>query len=80
MSESTQALIQVLSFIVALMSAYWVWTDSNKLKRGGARLTPFLWTAMVFLAWLIALPIYLLLRHRLWARQTAPPVGERDTV
>ena len=78
MTESTWLLIRSLSLIVALFSAYWVWRDSSSLKRAGARVTPFLWTAVVFLGWLIALPIYLLLRQRLWSRQAAPPVNEAD--
>jgi hypothetical protein len=66
MAESIKPLFQFFGLAVSLFGAYWVWQDSNRLKRNGAHLTPAVWTLVVFLFWLVSLPIYLLLRRTTW--------------
>jgi hypothetical protein len=50
-----------------------VWQDANQLKKKGANVTPVLWGVLVFLIWLVSLPLYLLLRRFLWRGQLTQP-------
>ncbi|MEA2602800.1 MAG: hypothetical protein QOF89_3792 [Acidobacteriota bacterium] len=73
MNHSIVQLIQVAGFFISVFGAWWVGQDANRLKRNGAKVTPGVWAVLVFLLWLVSLPIYLLLRQTLWRSQLSPP-------
>ena len=66
MIESIMPLLQFFGLAISLFGAYWVWQDAKRLKRNGANVTPAVWALLVFLLWLVSLPIYLLLRRTTW--------------
>jgi O-antigen/teichoic acid export membrane protein len=69
--NSVAVLVRVLGLIAAIFAAVWVNRDARRLKLEGAVLTPGLWAVVVFLACLLGLPAYLILRRTLWRRQIA---------
>jgi len=77
MAESIRPLLQFIGLAISLFGAYWVWQDANRLKRNGAKVTPVVWTLLVFLFWLVSLPVYWLLRRTMW-RSHVSPVLEAD--
>lgn len=72
MIESIRPVLQFLGLAVSLFGAYWVWQDASRLKRNGASVTPAVWAILVFLLWLVTLPIYLLLRRTTWRSHLSP--------
>ena len=69
MTDSVESFVRFLGLAISLFSAYWVWQDSNRLKRNGANITPSVWAILVFLLWLVSFPVYLLLRRTTWRSQ-----------
>ncbi|HEV3260520.1 MAG TPA: hypothetical protein VG013_26935 [Gemmataceae bacterium] len=71
-------LLRVAVLVVSILVARRVLRDANGLKKRGARLAPPLWAILVFFAWVIALPVYLVLRFTVWKNQVeAVRVAER---
>jgi hypothetical protein len=62
-------------FVIALAVANAVYSDADKLKKQGAKVTPGLWAVVAFLFLVIALPLYLLLRITTWRKQIASAKG-----
>jgi len=67
--------MQGIGILVGLVAAIFVYSEANKLKGEGAKLTPALWAIVVFLFVLLALPIYLILRITTWRRQISSAKG-----
>lgn len=74
MAEGIGSLVRAAGLIVSVIGAWWVWQDANQLKKKGANVTPVLWGVLVFLIWLVSLPLYLLLRRFLWRGQLTQPL------
>lgn len=69
--------MQGIGFLVGLVAAICVYSDANKLRGQGAKLTPALWAIVVFLFLLLALPIYLIFRMTKWRKQIRLSKGEK---
>lgn len=75
MTESVRLLATLFGFAIPVFGACWVWQDANRLKQGGAYVTPGLWAALVFFLWLVSLPIYLYLRRTTWQTSMSSPLA-----
>ena len=75
-SQSIKPLAEFVGLLISLFAAYWVWQDANRLRANGASLTPAVWTVLVFLLWLVALPVYFLMRRTTWRRHMRPPIQD----
>lgn len=73
MTELVRLFATLLGLAIPVFGAYWVWQDAHRLKRSGAYITPWLWATLVFLLWLVSLPIYLYLRRTTWQTSMSPP-------
>jgi membrane protease YdiL (CAAX protease family)/tetratricopeptide (TPR) repeat protein len=58
-----------LGFLLAIVAAVGVYSDAQKLRARGVRLSPGLWAVLVFMLAMLALPLYLILRFTVWQRQ-----------
>jgi len=76
MNDSIKLLFEFVGFTISLFAAYWVWQDANRLKRNGAKVTPALWALLVFIIWLVSLPLYWLLRRTAWRTYLSPSPEE----
>jgi carbon starvation protein CstA len=77
MTDSIESLVRFVGLAISVFSAYWVWQDSNRLKKNGVNITPIVWAALVFVFWLVSLPVYLILRRTTW-RSHINPLQEVD--
>ena len=53
----------------AVIAAVLIYKDASSLEERGAQVTPALWAVLAFLALILALPAYLILRLTVWRRQ-----------
>jgi hypothetical protein len=74
MAESIRLSGILFLFIVPLFAAFWVWQDAHRLRENGADITPWLWTALVLLTFVLSFPAYLCLRLTTWRTSISPPL------
>lgn len=67
--------IRLGGLIVAIVAAASTYRDAMWLRASDARITPWLWAILVFFAWPLALPAYLILRTTVWKKEATskPP-------
>lgn len=63
----------ILGLLVGVIAAVLILRDANGLREQGAKLTPWLWCVLTFLACGLTVPIYLVLRVVLWNHQLHEP-------
>jgi hypothetical protein len=68
--------VQIFGIVLGIAVASWVHSDASVLKKKGANLSPSTWAAAVFLAWILTLPLYHILRITAWRRQISLAKGE----
>lgn len=67
-----------LPFLVVILSAIAVYYDAKALGAGGSQKettssmtwSPFSWAALVFLLWIIGMPLYLIRRRQIWEQSS----------
>jgi len=66
-------MINLIIYIVVLLSAIWVYIDCKKYKKAGLTGFPLAWAFLTFLFWLPTFPIYLILKFLKYQRQLQDP-------
>lgn len=74
MAEAVGLFSTLLGTAISVFAAFWVWQDARRLKKNGACINPWLWAALVFVLWLVSLPLYLYLRRTTWQTTVSPPL------
>jgi hypothetical protein len=67
--------LRIVAFIIGAVAAAWTYTDATSLRQRGAKLTPGLWAVLSFVAAIIAVPVYLILRFTVWQNQVCRIAG-----